>query len=85
MFEVNVKKSDIEEGAVCVEINNCTNEEGKCNCVCTFNMGGRKFEEKKYFVRTGKKLERKNILLFIIGKFVKEIDLFLKFGNLFRK
>ena len=41
-------------------------------------------KKKKYFVRTGKKLET-NILLFIIGKFFKEIDFFLKFGNLFRK
>ena len=41
---------------VCVEINNCTNKEGKGNCVCTFSMEGRKFEEeKKSSVRIGKK------------------------------
>ena len=34
--------------AVCVEINNCTNEEGKWNCVCTFNMGERKFKKKVF-------------------------------------
>ena len=53
--------------------------------MCALLTWGKGSLKKKYFVRTGKKLERKNILLFIIGKFVKEIDLFLKFGNLFRK
>ena len=41
--------------------------------------------KKKVLCQNGKKLERKNILLIIIGKFFKEFFLFLKFGDLFRK
>ena len=49
---------------ICVKINNCTNKEGKGNCVCTFSMEGRNFEEKKSSVRTGKKLGGKNCVIY---------------------
>ena len=48
---------------VCVEINNCTNEEGKGNCVCTFSMEGRKFE--KSLVSELGKNERENIFCYL--------------------
>ena len=65
-----------------VEINNCTNEEGKWNSVCTLSMEGRDFKRKKSSVRTGK-IIRKTYFAIYNRKIFKGIYLFTQFGKLF--
>ena len=63
-FQVGGSGGDMGPVAVCVEINNCTNEEGKWNCVCTFNMGGRKFEKKSILLELGKNERKKYFAIY---------------------